>query len=166
MDEARPKRGHRRWLWVCGGLWLGLLLLPVATALRLPDAPPGRTLTHDQLASLLLTVAVSLLATLCLGAGLGHSGRWLECGVAAMIGAGWLAVLYVYAMYSTAPAGDSTVDNAAGAGLVLVVVPASACLTGLLFLAAGIGWSIRRLNTPMRRRSKKPSSGSTLSPHL
>jgi hypothetical protein len=101
---------------------------------------------------------VSLLATLGLGAGLGYGGRWLECGVAALIGAGWLAGLYLYAMFSTAPAGDSSVDNLAAVGLLVVVVPASACLTGLLFVAAGIGWSVRRLNTALRGGANRQGS--------
>ena len=82
---------------------------------------------------------------------LANAGRWSYIGALVIYVWALLLAWYIGAMLSTPAADGSDNDTAAGAGLVILGVPALVVVVALVGLGAGVGALVRAL---ARRRSR------------
>lgn len=95
-----------------------------------------------------------MVASVAWGALLGYRKMWLHLLISALCGTGVLLFGCAVVMIATASPDDTTVDNAAGAGVAIFSVPTLITVGALLFLGGGLGALVRRR---MRTRKTRPS---------
>lgn len=129
-----------RWAKFCGaswlvllGAWLAFLVIAAGGTSDLPDWAAAPTI---------VLAAIAVLATLGWGAVLGKLKAWRTLAKSAPVGAAVLCFWYVVAMISS---NDPTADDAAGAGLVLLGVPALIVVVLLLGIGGGLAAGVRRI---------------------
>lgn len=133
-----------RWLVGAEAVWLAALFVAPACLLVLLAAHRDGHLPRSRWELVVGLAGVGVAATLALGYILGTRRLWAHVPVAAMLGTALFAVLYVAAMVGLSDPNDTTVDNAAGAGLVIFGVPLFLGLVGLLALPAGLAALVAR----------------------
>jgi hypothetical protein len=133
-----------RWLLGAEAAWLAALFAaPLFLLVLLANHRDGHLpRSRRELAIGLAVVGVA--ATLWLGYTLGRRSLWVHLPVAAILGTATFGMLYVAAMVGLSDPNDTTVDNAAGAGLVIFGVPLFLSLVVLLAVPAGLGRLIAR----------------------
>lgn len=145
---ARPRLRDRirdlgwpRWLLTCSAVWTAALVawLPAA----------GATARHHSeneplVRALVICGAVATICTLLLGGVLGWTRRWRHGVALTVAGTAVLLVSYGLAMVAFADSNDTTADNAAGAGVVILTVPTMAIVAALLAVGFGVGYLLNR----------------------
>ena len=141
-------RGFPWWMWGCGVVWAGLLVAWLPTVCSLVSSG-GSVLPSTARVVLAWLIGAALSWTVLWGALLGYRRAWPVVLVSAPVGTALLMACYVVAMLASPPASTQGAaspdnDNAAGAGLVLLTVPAFLIMASLLGVGAGAGWCTSR----------------------
>jgi len=146
---VRPARAERRkpprWLLLTGIAWIFCLSAWMVVGIALVAAAPadGGAVVRAQVRSDLEVMAglavFAVVATVVWGAMVGrrHEYRWLW--LAGAVGTGVLMLGYVLAMLAAPMNGTADNDNAAGAGVAILILPTAAAVLSLLWFGAGIG---------------------------
>lgn len=139
------------------GTWFIVWVLGVVWASRtVPLTDPNLITNADVGVGLTLAIGSPLLLVAC-GWLLGRAGRWVFVGALTLYVWGLLMVGYVAAMLMMPVApGVADDDTAAGAGVVLLAVPALLTVAVLVGLGAGAGALVRAWRL---RRSVNPPAG-------
>jgi ribosomal protein S12 methylthiotransferase accessory factor YcaO len=87
-------------------------------------------------AVLIVTGFVATVGTLAWGGVLAGVGRWRQLGMSVAAGSAALLTGYAVVMVVAASATNTTVDNGAGAGAVILALPTVIVVSAVLFLGA------------------------------
>ena len=150
------------WLIICLAVWLIALAawLPVTVAILIAMDPARRGGHSDDIA-IVTSIVVAVALCLAWGFMLGWVRYWTQVLLSTALGSVAVLVSYVGAMIAAASPTDTTVDNAAGAGVVIIAVPTFAVLAVLLAVGAGLG---RLARYPIENASRR-NAGQRLVTH-
>ncbi|MBY8876177.1 hypothetical protein [Actinacidiphila acidipaludis] len=134
------------WMWVCGVVWLGLLVAWLPTVYSLVSSGSS-VLSGATRVALAWLIGAALSWTVLWGGLVAYRKAWPVLLVSAPLSTVLLMACYVAAMLaSPAPSPSDGAspdnDNAAGAGLVILAVPTLALMALLLGVGAGAGWCV------------------------
>jgi hypothetical protein len=138
------------WLIICLAAWLIALAawLPVTVAI-LKAMDPAQRGGHADDVAIVTSIMVAVVLCLVWGFTLGWVRYWTHVLLSTALGTVALMLSYVGAMIAAASPTDTTVDNATGAGVVIIAVPTFVVLAVLLAVGAGLG---RLARYPLRTR--------------
>jgi hypothetical protein len=131
-------RGVQRWV-TTGAGWAGALSAAPGFVFDAGRRTDWLTLPSADYPGAIGLAALGVVATVVVGVILGRRASWAALPIAAVGGTAVLACWYIAMMEASYPATDPTVDNATGAGLVILGVPALAVIFGLLALGMVAG---------------------------
>lgn len=135
--ELRRSGSHPKWLKVLFGSWfvgVGLWVPAVGIAHSV-----ARRDSHAVALSVVVSAAVGVIFTAVVGYLLGSRGMWQQVAIATGLGTGALLFWYCVAWVVLVPASETTADNSAGAGVVLLFFPTLAAISAVLYLGGLIG---------------------------